>query len=68
MTKIDIDLSKNPVKGISEINILDKYPSSTGLTYSVMLTDVDGQIWYGKLFLNDTDVEWKSLTNITPKL
>ena len=65
---IAIDISSKPAKGIKEIQILDKFPSSEGLTYTVILVDIDGQLWSGKILLRDESVEWKALTNITPKL
>ena len=68
MTTIEINDSAKPSKGIKELTVLDKSISSNGLIYTLLLVDIDGQIWNGRILLIDENVEWKSLTNITPKL
>ena len=68
MTTIEINDSAKPSKGIKELIVLDKSISSNGLIYTLLLVDIDGQIWNGRILLTDENVEWKSLTNITPKL
>jgi len=68
MTTIEINDSAKPSKGIKELIVLDKSISSDGLIYTLLLVDTDGQIWNGRILLTDENVEWKSLTNITPKL
>jgi len=68
MDKIEISDATKPTKGIKELIVLDKSISSDGLIYTLLLVDTDGQIWNGRILLTDENVEWKSLTNITPKL
>jgi len=68
MDKIEISDATKPTKGIKELIVLDKSISSNGLIYTLLLVDIDGQIWNGRILLTDENVEWKSLTNITPKL
>ena len=69
MTKIEIDSSIKPPKGVKELTVLSNSISSDGIVYWVMLVDTDGQMWNGDVLIDKANglVEWKSLINVTPK-